>query len=204
MRRALVRAAARRFAEDGFDGASLGSIAADAGTSVGNLYKYFENKEALFVAAVPPALAEELTTLLVARVRSLGSEKDAFGLPGDHPHRRAGAALAEFAAEHRDALVFLLLRARGTAFEGFDERIARMLEGLAAAYARRAHGLVLASPKRRSLLRFYRAFVRTCAAVVAEEPSRAAIERGLSDATTHHLAGLGAFFASCGGERGTR
>ena len=49
---ALVEATARVLVEDGFDRASTNRIAKVAGVSIGSLYQYFPNKEALVVAVV--------------------------------------------------------------------------------------------------------------------------------------------------------
>lgn len=51
-RRALLEAAIRRFARDGYRATSVAGIARDAGLSGTAAYAYFPNKEALFVAAV--------------------------------------------------------------------------------------------------------------------------------------------------------
>ncbi|MET0183581.1 MAG: TetR/AcrR family transcriptional regulator [Caulobacterales bacterium] len=58
-RRAQVLAAAATcFNRDGFHGASMASIAHEAHLSVGQIYRYFENKEAIIVAIVEQSLAE--------------------------------------------------------------------------------------------------------------------------------------------------
>jgi AcrR family transcriptional regulator len=48
----LIKAARRRFLEDGVDGASLRSIADDAATNIGMIVYYFPTKEDLFFAVV--------------------------------------------------------------------------------------------------------------------------------------------------------
>ena len=45
--RQLLDAALRVFARDGFDGASVASIADEAGVAKGSVYLYFDSKEAL-------------------------------------------------------------------------------------------------------------------------------------------------------------
>jgi AcrR family transcriptional regulator len=47
-RRQILDGARQVFLADGFDGASMGSIARAAGVSKGTLYSYFESKEGLF------------------------------------------------------------------------------------------------------------------------------------------------------------
>ncbi len=55
-RSAMVDAAARLFAKRGFDGTSMDALAAAAAVSKPTLYRYFDNKEALFVVALQSLL----------------------------------------------------------------------------------------------------------------------------------------------------
>lgn len=48
----IVAEAARLFSEFGYDAVEMKQVAAEAGTSVGNLYNYFSSKPALFIAIV--------------------------------------------------------------------------------------------------------------------------------------------------------
>jgi AcrR family transcriptional regulator len=70
----IVHAARARFLAEGVDGASLRTIAADAGTNVGMVFYYFPTKEELFLAVV-----EEVYSKLLADV--------ARALEGDAPLR---------------------------------------------------------------------------------------------------------------------
>ncbi|MDD7416539.1 MAG: TetR/AcrR family transcriptional regulator [Treponemataceae bacterium] len=58
-----MNAGIREFADKGLTGASLNKIAKDAGLSVGVIYKYYEDKNSLFLACVHFGL-EALTDLL--------------------------------------------------------------------------------------------------------------------------------------------
>src|SRR5262249_54442546 len=49
-RDAILAAAARAFADPGFDAATMEGIAAAAGTSIGSVYQFFANKPALLAA----------------------------------------------------------------------------------------------------------------------------------------------------------
>ena len=70
VRDAILSAAADTFAEQGFQGAKLTDIVVRAGTSIGNLYKYFANKDELFEAFLPPGFEAQLTRLIRARANS--------------------------------------------------------------------------------------------------------------------------------------
>lgn len=57
-RNALLRKAARFFAENGFDRASMNDLATAAGVSKALLYHYFESKEAILFAIIDTHLTE--------------------------------------------------------------------------------------------------------------------------------------------------
>jgi AcrR family transcriptional regulator len=57
-RQQILDAACDRVRQSGFHGASMAEIAKAAGLSVGQIYRYFENKEAIIAAIVAQDLAE--------------------------------------------------------------------------------------------------------------------------------------------------
>ena len=69
-RRQIVEGARRVFLSAGFDAASMGEIAREAGVSKGTLYVYFESKEALFAALI----AESKRAAAERNVSALDSE----------------------------------------------------------------------------------------------------------------------------------
>jgi AcrR family transcriptional regulator len=62
----IVTAARKRFLEQGVDGASLRTIARDAGTSIGMVYYYFPTKDDLFFAVVEEVYAKLLADMTLA------------------------------------------------------------------------------------------------------------------------------------------
>lgn len=54
----LIQAGISEFADKGYDRASLSNIAKNSGMSVGVIYKYYADKEALFLACVKDCLVE--------------------------------------------------------------------------------------------------------------------------------------------------
>lgn len=59
----IINAAKKEFLEKGFDKGSMRNIATNAGITVGNIYRYVENKEALFTEVVSP-IFDELNAVL--------------------------------------------------------------------------------------------------------------------------------------------
>ncbi|MGE3142294.1 MAG: TetR/AcrR family transcriptional regulator [Hyphomonadaceae bacterium] len=71
LRRAQVLAAAATcFNREGFHAASMASIAAEASMSVGQIYRQFENKEAVIAAIVAESLEQWAQRMAAVRARS--------------------------------------------------------------------------------------------------------------------------------------
>jgi AcrR family transcriptional regulator len=121
VRERILHEALRRFADDGYAGASLGSIAASAGTATANIYRYFPSKEALFRAAIPPDLLARHDELVDRRVEALAKP-----VVGRSP---AAEDLLEFWLANRLAIVVLLDRAAGTPYAGYPQDFVRRLVG---------------------------------------------------------------------------
>ena len=75
---ALLRAAASAFAEKGFDAATMTEIAGSAGASIGSLYQFFPNKEALADALL--ARYGELVAAALDEVETRAAETSATAL----------------------------------------------------------------------------------------------------------------------------
>ncbi len=82
-RKAIIEAAKEEFLEKGFEDASMRNIAAKANITVGNIYRYFENKEELnkyIVAETSDDISNLLNSLKVER---LSKEPRVFEMKSD-------------------------------------------------------------------------------------------------------------------------
>ena len=68
---AIMRAAARILVRDGYEGATTNHIAEAAGVSVGSLYQYFPNKEAIVAALLDRHLEETMQWLRQSAVAAM-------------------------------------------------------------------------------------------------------------------------------------
>jgi len=66
IRETIVRAASKRMAHYGYSKTSMNEIAADCEMSVGNLYRFYKNKEAIAVASAHACLCEKAVQSEVA------------------------------------------------------------------------------------------------------------------------------------------
>jgi TetR/AcrR family transcriptional repressor of nem operon len=62
-RRRMIEASARRFKRDGFDGAGISALVADAGLTNGAFYGHFASKDALVAAVVAEQLAAQVAAV---------------------------------------------------------------------------------------------------------------------------------------------
>ncbi|MCE3200905.1 TetR/AcrR family transcriptional regulator [Paenibacillus sonchi] len=114
VRKSILQKAQETFLQTGFRNASMKDIAVKAGVAVGNLYRYYPNKEALFDAVTARAY-DELTGLITEdqqkRIQS-----------GLAVFEEVGRVLSILVQEQREGLLILLYGSAGTSREGFRER----------------------------------------------------------------------------------
>lgn len=123
---AILDAAARVFEERGFEAGTTNRVAERAGVSIGSLYEYFPNKDALLVAVVERELERERSKLLAilepaATGRGLAGQLRAFAetLIELHARRPALHRILFDQADHPPAAHACVLR--------FEESLAHAL-----------------------------------------------------------------------------
>lgn len=187
----IAAAALEVFAARGYLAAGMAQIAERAGVSIGNLYRYYENKQVLFEALITRRLAHDFSALLRRRVRSLDGVEDIRRLTPDAPYRLVSEDLLRFCVDHRLQVVVLLGRAHGTRHQAFRERVVRDLLELAAQYAAGLGRPVSTEPAARFVLRrIYRNLVEAMVDLLARFQTETSIRRAVDDYSKYHLAGL--------------
>lgn len=202
VRAAIVAAAASLFAEQGYAATSVAAIAERAGTSTGNVYKYFRGKDEVLAAVVPADFAATVRRMTRRRIEALGAVRDVRLLAPDAKYHVLAGELLDLCIAHRERVVILLGRAEGTPFEGFAQDFAAKLVRWALAYARRAWPeLTQSAPLRYALARIYDGFLRSIADAFVRFRDEAAIREAVRHLTAHHQGGLKhLFLTAAGGE----
>ncbi|XKE44900.1 TetR/AcrR family transcriptional regulator [Halomonas organivorans] len=194
VRTRILAAAAEAFAREGFAAARLTDIAAEAGVSTGNLYRYYPNKAALFEAVVPRDVAARLLRLMRARVRELGTLADwrSATAPGS---ARAEALLA-FWIERRLPVVILLAGAQGSSLAHVRPLIVRELTRLADAYvASQPAGEGAGPVPRVVLVQLFSSTLDMIVAILRSYDDAAEIRAAFEAFWRYQLAGLEALLA---------
>jgi AcrR family transcriptional regulator len=194
-RQPFVAAAARAFAEVGYPATTMGDVAERAGSSVGNLYKYFSSKQRLFEAAVPAELTTELERLTHARILALGQAKHVGELDPGAPYHALAGELLDYCLAHRFAVVVVLARAEGTPLSGFAERFVAQLVRWALEYACAAYPGLRVTPALSFVLEHaYRSFVAAVAQALLAFADEGAARAVIARLTSLHQGGLKRLF----------
>ncbi|RYZ07946.1 MAG: TetR/AcrR family transcriptional regulator [Myxococcales bacterium] len=199
VREAFVEAAGAAFAELGYPGTSMAVVARRAGSSIGNLYKYFPSKDALFQAVVPPELVAELERLTRARMRALGAATDVRELDASARYHTLAGELLDYCFERRAAVVIVLSRAEGTPYASFAESFVQKLVRWALDYADAAYPHLAAAVDLRWVLqKVYSGFISSLADALRRYPDEPQARAAIALLTAHHQGGLKHLFQTAG------
>jgi AcrR family transcriptional regulator len=190
VRERIRRAALEVFAERGFRGATMPEIARRAGVAPANLYRYYDDKDALFAAMVPEDLARRHDPLLEQSVRSLASL--ATGPPSGTTD--ANEELLAFWVENRHAVIVLLDRGADTAYEHYGQRFVERLVALSVRELHAAYpGLRLSPEAKKMLTIIFDNTRRAIARILSTTHDEARIREAVAGFRTYQMAGLAAF-----------
>jgi len=112
----IHEAALEEFAASGYNGATMSAIAGRAGISVGNIYRYYSNKEKLFYQLITPEIETKLLDIISGKIDATHGE------PGcqDPAYEER---LIEFLVAYRRELLILLEGAADTRFAAMREHM---------------------------------------------------------------------------------
>jgi AcrR family transcriptional regulator len=141
-RQAILAAAKRLFASQGFHGSSVSDLAREVELPVGSIYTYFESKEAI-VSTVIEEGWEGFFETLAATLKGPGSSEERLGLV-------IYRFLPELFADVDLISIILAEADRSSLLQDKLERLASLVSGLVVELAA-ARGLPMAFPPRRAM-----------------------------------------------------
>jgi AcrR family transcriptional regulator len=112
------------FAEKGYRSAKVSDISAAAGVSVGNIYRYYANKDDIFYSLIPEDFPAEFKAVIARKIGSAQTGRDS----------RAIADMADvfigFMAGHREQITILFSGSQGTRYASIKSDFADILLSL--------------------------------------------------------------------------
>lgn len=121
MRNRIYDAAVKEFSEKGFGKASMREIAKGAGMTVGNLYRYFKDKEALFYSIIGPA-HDSLMELVEESIEMVKHRFDTSFF------EFLSEQILKISKEHKIELLILFEGSSGTKYERVKEELVLVVE----------------------------------------------------------------------------
>jgi AcrR family transcriptional regulator len=139
-KRHILVSAKKEFLEKGFSGASLRTIAADAGVTTGALYRHFKDKNALFAAIVGDTVDTAAEIIKNAELRELNflTAELPHGIKNDHQDETF-KVLIDYIYDRFDILTLLLAKSSGSTYENFLQDVTDMYAGMCQALVKELH-----------------------------------------------------------------
>lgn len=119
VRNKILAAALKEFKDNGYEKASMRKIAKSANLTAGNLYRYFKNKEDLFYHVIRPAYE---------RFVWMATEFKKEDRVIDENFLEAYLKIEEIQIKHRDALLILLHKSKGSKYENIKTEFIELLK----------------------------------------------------------------------------
>ena len=119
----LLESAKKEFLEKGFTGASLRTIAANAGVTTGAMYRHFKDKDAFFCALVDDVIDYVTQMVMLANTEN-HQLFDSMAIKNHMAFETESAtALINYMYDNFDAFTLLLTKAAGSTHENFQDDI---------------------------------------------------------------------------------
>lgn len=115
----------REFLENGFDKASLNTIARKTGITPAAIYRHFKNKEAMFEALVKPVV-EGFYDICNDYMEKTSEENVKIQIENDFSWAEGG--ILDYVYEHFDEFRLLVVCSKGTKYEGFFDALVKAEE----------------------------------------------------------------------------
>lgn len=187
----IALAAEVQFARAGFRKTTMEGVAREAGVSIGNIYKYFPNKKALFQAVVSDAFVAEFSRLTRKRIEGFARTQGVE--PGCPPTEGEAGELLRFWIRNRRKAIILLARSEGTEHERFGRDYVRDMAAQAVEQLRESRPQLEVTPLLRFMLeKALGDSVRGIVAILEHFEEEASILEALSAGSAYHVAGLNA------------
>ncbi len=172
------------FVQKGYLAARVSDISARAGVSVGNIYRYYKNKDEIFYALLPQGFPDQLLSVIADKVGACRSgDPDAIGAMAE--------SFIVFLLQNRERIAILFTGTRGTAYECFEDSFAgtllsivqRIYEKEVSAYISRYGGDAV-------LREIYRNLIRMFGRILRLDCSQEEAERQLRQLNLYHYHGI--------------
>ncbi len=187
----ISNAAFKQFAAFGFRNTSMANIAKDANVSVGNIYRYYLNKDDIFYSLITPQFVNKFKQTMQIRVNKTGT-KFFNVLKRKAPANIIDREVIDFYFNYRLHIVILLDNSKDTVYENIRRELKDMAYEYIQQYFKQniSPEYELDSEKRFLLDIIYENLVYGILKILKEYTEKEDIERAYKSLLGYHLYGL--------------
>lgn len=121
IRNNIIAAAIKEFTEKGYKDASMRVIASDAGVAIGNVYRYFKNKDELFNSIVGPVYTQ-FTSMVFDLYQTQDTLPEMQLMTEDITDK-----IMEFYDKYQTELLILIDKSMGSKYEDIKDELIRLV-----------------------------------------------------------------------------
>lgn len=177
------------FADEGYKGSKISTIAEKVGISVGNVYRYYKSKEELFYSVVPESFVESLKRLLVAKATLLKSNE-----LKNKSHQSLwlfDEGFIRFMVENRLRLLIILNNSEETKYKHVKTELIKLLINTVHDHYVLQDHLELYNDETYDILEIiYKNLINMTLSILTKVDSMEDIEKHLRAMNTYHLYGI--------------
>lgn len=187
VKESIDSAALTVFASKGYRDAKITDISDYANISVGNIYKYYKSKEAIFLSVVPEHFIEAVKEVLLKKI-VIASEKNLKLLENIEDFWLNNQEIIEFLVKNRERVLIVLKNNRGTKYENTKEELVDFLINA-------VRETITLNHEKKSNIDFilkiiYSSLIDITLRVLEERASLEEVKESLLEINTYHLFGI--------------
>lgn len=194
VRLSIEKTALKLFAARGYDNTCMAEIAAAAGISTGNIYRYHANKEELLYTVIPESFAEMCLQTIrskISLVEGMSSQQAA----GSKELKLGNERLLKFLFTHRRKILVLMRGCAGTRLAGFRNTVRQtIVEGVLAHFASLAKSSLMRKkvPEKLLLTTVYDNLINAATSILAADTTDKCRKEAFTKLLEYHLHGMAA------------
>lgn len=183
-------AALKIFGEKGYKNTKISDVAAEADVSVGNIYRYYKNKEEIFYSVAPENVLEELKNILTNKV-ILAKNRDANEMNSINKFQLINEKFVEYMVANREQVLVMISGSEGTRYEGAKCKIINyIIENVKEYYSKKSNEIIHDSMNYGIIRIIYEKLIEMMMHVLKESESPEEIRKSFEIINFYHLFGV--------------